>query len=164
MTKITEEQVIAAHQSHMSGVKLKVLARHYDVSPEHLSRRMRNLDFPTYNMQGRVQAAFLNGEFVQTAIRMPSTGDKKPKPPKSPKPLSARQRAIFDFIIRFKRENGGDSPTIREIMCEVGIPSTSVVGYNLNVLEARGLISRQSYGSSRRIAVVGGRWEYDGDN
>ncbi|MBL7200653.1 MAG: transcriptional repressor LexA [Anaerolineae bacterium] len=55
--------------------------------------------------------------------------------------LSKRQQNILGFIGRFARANGFP-PTIREIGLEVGISSTSVVNYNLNVLEKKGLIER----------------------
>lgn len=69
--------------------------------------------------------------------------------------LSPRQRAILDYIERFLDENGYP-PTIREIQQELGISSTSVVDYNLNVLEQRGLI-RRNRNISRGIELVGRR-------
>ena len=42
------------------------------------------------------------------------------------KPISIRQKAILSFIIRFKRDSGGDSPTYREIMRGVGITSAAM--------------------------------------
>ncbi len=55
--------------------------------------------------------------------------------------LSKRQQRILDFIREFIRENGYP-PTIRDIGRELGISSTSVVNYNLNVLEREGYIQR----------------------
>jgi repressor LexA len=55
--------------------------------------------------------------------------------------LTTRQRKIVDFIRRFTREHRFP-PTIREIGDEVGISSTSVVNYNLNVLEKKQYIER----------------------
>ena len=55
--------------------------------------------------------------------------------------LSLRQQKILDFIRRFSHEHGFP-PTIREIGQEVGISSTSVVNYNLNVLEKKNHIER----------------------
>lgn len=55
--------------------------------------------------------------------------------------LSTRQQDILDFIRRFSREHGFP-PTIREIGQDVGISSTSVVSYNLNVLEKKNRIER----------------------
>lgn len=69
------------------------------------------------------------------------------------KELSRRQRAILEFIERFLEENDYP-PTIRDIQRELGISSTSVVDYNLKVLEARNLI-RRNRNISRGIELVG---------
>jgi len=53
--------------------------------------------------------------------------------------LSERQRRILEFVREFVRANDRP-PTVREIGKAVGIESTSVVKYNLNVLKQRGLI------------------------
>ena len=55
--------------------------------------------------------------------------------------LSTRQSHILDFIRAFLTNNGYP-PTIREIGQGVSITSTSVVNYNLNVLENAGCIVR----------------------
>lgn len=65
---------------------------------------------------------------------------------------------IFDFIVKFKRENDGNSPTVREIALRCDVSSTSVVNHHLQKLEQVGLISR-SPESARAIRVTGGRWE-----
>ena len=69
------------------------------------------------------------------------------------KELSRRQRASLEFIERFI-ENSGYPPTIRDIQGELGISSTSVVDYNLKVLENRKMI-RRNRNISRGIEVVG---------
>lgn len=55
--------------------------------------------------------------------------------------LSERQRRILDFIARFQQQHGYP-PTIREIGQAAGISSTSVVDYNLKVLEREGMLRR----------------------
>lgn len=55
--------------------------------------------------------------------------------------LSRRQERIVDFIRRFVNEHQFP-PTIREIGEAVDISSTSVVNYNLNALEKKGMIER----------------------
>jgi len=55
--------------------------------------------------------------------------------------LSSRQRRILEFIGEFLEENGYP-PTIREIGRAANISSTSVVNYNLNILQVRGYIQR----------------------
>jgi repressor LexA len=67
--------------------------------------------------------------------------------------LSRRQRAILTFIEDFLTENDYP-PTIRDIQRELAISSTSVVDYNLKVLEQRGLI-RRNRNISRGIELVG---------
>ncbi len=72
--------------------------------------------------------------------------------------LSDRQQKIYEFITKFTREKGRP-PTIREIGRHVGISSTSVVNYNLNILVREGLIQREKE-VSRGLRVVretGGR-------
>ena len=67
--------------------------------------------------------------------------------------LSDRQQAILDFISQFLDENDYP-PTIRDIQHELGISSTSVVDYNLKVLEERDFI-RRNRNISRGIEIVG---------
>ena len=55
--------------------------------------------------------------------------------------LTTRQQKMLEFIRRYLNENQFP-PTIREIGKAVGIPSTSVVNYNLNSLESKGFIER----------------------
>lgn len=67
--------------------------------------------------------------------------------------LSERQQAIMEFILRFTQDNQYP-PTIREIGHNVGISSTSVVNYNLNILETKGFIERDKE-VSRGIKLIG---------
>lgn len=67
--------------------------------------------------------------------------------------LNPRQRHMLEFIRRHLRETGYP-PTIREIGSEVGISSTSVVNYNLNVLQSKGYLVRTRE-TSRGLRVVG---------
>jgi len=59
------------------------------------------------------------------------------------KKLSDKQRRIIRFIDRFLLDRGYP-PSIRDIQTGCGISSTSVVDYNLNILESRGYISRRA--------------------
>jgi repressor LexA len=67
--------------------------------------------------------------------------------------LSGRQRQVLEFIRSFIDEHGYP-PTIRDIQKGCGISSTSVVDYNLNVLEKRGLLDRDGR-VSRGLELVG---------
>ena len=69
--------------------------------------------------------------------------------------LSIKQRSIVDFIGRFLAEKGYP-PSIRDIVGGCGISSTSVVDYNLNILEKLGYIRRHRE-VSRGIELVGRR-------
>jgi repressor LexA len=66
--------------------------------------------------------------------------------------LSPRQQQMLEFI-RTSAEENGYPPTIREIGSAVGISSTSVVNYNLNILQAKGFILR-SHDISRGVRLV----------
>lgn len=68
------------------------------------------------------------------------------------KQLSRRQQAMLDYIGHFLDENTYP-PTIREIQRDLNVSSTSVVDYNLNILEQRNLI-RRNRNISRGIEVV----------
>jgi repressor LexA len=70
------------------------------------------------------------------------------------KDLSAKQRAILDFLRRFIREKGYP-PSIRDIQEECHISSTSVVDYNLKALERMGHIHRDRE-VSRAIELLDG--------
>ena len=59
------------------------------------------------------------------------------------KKLSDKQNRILKFLNKFITENGYP-PAIRDIQAGCGISSTSVVDYNLNILEKEGYIRRQS--------------------
>jgi repressor LexA len=57
--------------------------------------------------------------------------------------LSQRQQHMLEFIRQYGEEHGFP-PTIREIGQAVGISSTSVVKYNLEQLEKKGLLERST--------------------
>ncbi len=65
--------------------------------------------------------------------------------------LSAKQQQIIDFIYHFWEERGYP-PTVRDIVSGCGISSTSVVDYNLDILERKGYFRRHS-GISRGIEL-----------
>jgi repressor LexA len=59
------------------------------------------------------------------------------------KKLSEKQKRIIAFIERFF-DDRGYPPSIRDIQSGCGISSTSVVDYNLRILQDRGYISRHA--------------------
>ena len=75
----------------------------------------------------------------------------------SAKGLNAKQRQMLDFIQNFDEERSYP-PTIRDIQQACNISSTSVVDYNLHILERQGFIHRDRE-VSRGIEVLGGSKE-----
>jgi repressor LexA len=59
------------------------------------------------------------------------------------KKLSDKQRRIISYIDRFLLDKGYP-PSIRDIQAGCKISSTSVVDYNLNILESRGYLRRHA--------------------
>ena len=57
------------------------------------------------------------------------------------KALSLKQKSIIDFIHRFLGDRSYP-PTVRDIVIGCGISSTSVVAYNLAILEKKGYLNR----------------------
>ncbi len=72
----------------------------------------------------------------------------------SPKRQSNLDR-MFGTIVEFKKENNGNSPSIREIMSKTEIGSTSYVLRGLKVLEDQGKIK---FLGVRNITIVGSTW------
>ncbi|MBP1464836.1 transcriptional repressor LexA [Candidatus Chloroploca sp. M-50] len=67
--------------------------------------------------------------------------------------LSVRQEKILNYIRDFLKKNNYP-PAIRDIQNDLGISSTSVVAYNLRILEEKGKISRDGK-ISRGISIPG---------
>ena len=67
--------------------------------------------------------------------------------------LSPKQNNIFNYIVEYFEENG-ISPTIEDVKKGCKISSKSVVSYNLNILEKKGLIDRKK-GIARSIIRPG---------
>lgn len=70
------------------------------------------------------------------------------------KSLSARQQRMLDFINEFLNDQGYP-PTVRDIQNGCSVSSTSVVDYNLNILQREGRI-RRAPDVSRGIEVLDG--------
>jgi len=68
------------------------------------------------------------------------------------KALSAKQQKILEHIREFIDEYGYP-PTIRQIQSALGISSTSVVDYNLNILEREGYLRRDPE-TSRGLEII----------
>ncbi len=70
--------------------------------------------------------------------------------------------AVFKFIVAYKMSHDGNSPTLRDIMREFDISSSSVADFIVRDLSAMGLIRLPSDHAgrsiSRGIEVIGGEW------
>ncbi|RSX55687.1 LexA family transcriptional regulator [Bifidobacterium dolichotidis] len=73
--------------------------------------------------------------------------------PQEREPLTTRQQVVFDAIQDFI-ERTGFAPSMREIGEATGLKSTSSVLHQLNVLEAKGYIRRDS-NKGRAIEIIG---------
>jgi repressor LexA len=72
---------------------------------------------------------------------------------KGKKKLTARQREVLSFLIRFLNERGYP-PTVREIALHFGLKGPKSPKMRLDALEEKGYIRRRP-GKSRAIEVVG---------
>lgn len=66
--------------------------------------------------------------------------------------LTDTQARLLEFIRDYLMRKGY-APTLREMMTGTGIPSTSVVSYNLDRLEEKGYLHRRQAGQ-RAIALT----------
>lgn len=64
---------------------------------------------------------------------------------------------VLAFVVKFKQEHCGDSPTMEEIAAGVGVASRSTVLVHLGALERHGLIERARK-DARRIGIPGAVW------
>ena len=68
------------------------------------------------------------------------------------KPLTDKQRAVYECIVKCIEENGFP-PTVREICSQLGLNSPSTAQLHLNTLEKHGLITREG-SKNRAIRLV----------
>jgi len=64
---------------------------------------------------------------------------------------------ILDFIILYKTEHDGNSPSISQICLAVDVASKNTVWEHLVTLEKEKIIARP-YATARHIEVIGGVW------
>jgi len=70
------------------------------------------------------------------------------------------QERIREYIVKYKREHNGISPTLRRMVDELGLSSTSVVHYHIGRMCNEGVIYKV-YTENKRfgIGVPNSRWE-----
>lgn len=73
-------------------------------------------------------------------------------------PIKHSRKAVLDYIITYKREHDGNSPSLRQMMTACRVTSTSNMSYILADLQKGGQIVVNP--GSRGIEVIGGRWSY----
>jgi SOS-response transcriptional repressor LexA len=69
-----------------------------------------------------------------------------------------RRDRILQFIIAYKSDFDGNSPSVEEIMAACAISSKSIANYHLRQLAKGGLIRLPERKQARSITVVGGEW------
>jgi len=65
--------------------------------------------------------------------------------------------AVFEFLVLYKRQHDGNTPSTREIAAACCL-STSGVNYHLTWLDIEDRI-RVSRDGHRRVEIIGGSWE-----
>jgi SOS-response transcriptional repressor LexA len=67
---------------------------------------------------------------------------------------------VFDYLVNYKKDNGGNTPSIREIVKNTKAQSTSVIAYSLEKLEDYGSI-KQNESGKKGVSVIGEQWVID---
>jgi len=68
--------------------------------------------------------------------------------------LTSIQQRVFGFVIYYKSNHDGNSPTIRDIVVGADVSSTSVVRHSLLALQRKGLLTYDK----GAVSIDGGRW------
>lgn len=73
--------------------------------------------------------------------------------------LTPRKQQVYKFILAYKSQHDGNSPSLHEIGKGCGLRSMGYISEALHGLESLGLI-RLNYvdGKARAIEVIGGKW------
>jgi SOS-response transcriptional repressor LexA len=69
--------------------------------------------------------------------------------------MSSKDNQVLKFIIRYKSENNGNSPSYEDIMAACGISTKSHVKAILDKLEVSGALERDG---TRHIVVPNSEW------
>ena len=77
-------------------------------------------------------------------------------------PNTERPIEIFRFIVKYKEDNNGISPTVAEIAEHMGGLSSSMVNMYLRTLQDQGRITLPPKGVARGIQVDKSAWVYYG--
>ena len=77
------------------------------------------------------------------------------KTPSNANPMLALE--IFEFIVEYKKEHDGNSPTYHEIVAGTSILSTNTAWYYVQKLLKVGLMKMVD----GKLCAAGGEWNYD---
>ncbi len=72
--------------------------------------------------------------------------------------MTTTAAAIYAYILAYKTQHDGNSPTVRQISAECHV-AISVVHYHLRRLQEAKLIALPESGSARHISVIGGSYQ-----
>lgn len=72
--------------------------------------------------------------------------------------LHPTAEALYEFVVRYKTQHAGDSPSRREIQAALELPSVSMVHHHLVMLERAGKIRLGRAGQARMIGIPGAEW------
>lgn len=101
----------------------------------------------------REAGTYRKGETMTISKTCPPRPGRRGRKPEG----SKYSAAVLEYIISYKRNNDGASPTLREICTACNVPSTSIAYYVLMILERDGKICRDK-DKYRGIRVTGGSW------
>lgn len=73
--------------------------------------------------------------------------------------ITEKQKEVLEFIIRYKEEHDGNSPSVFQIRDACELSAVSTVYYHLTKLEEAGRIKLNKI---KGIEVTGGEWSYEG--
>lgn len=146
-----ERQMLLGH--HISAARrFEHAAKYYEKAGEKdlaaLCLRNAGRNVPT----SPVVAARAGRRPMKRTIAKP-TGRKRGRPGNG----GAMMARIFEFICTQKADHDGVPPSVREIMAEMGLHSSSLVAFYLSKLRGKGLIDFNPK-ESRTIRVTGGQW------
>lgn len=71
--------------------------------------------------------------------------------------MNSTTNRVLNFIISYKTEHDGNSPTLSQICAATDTRSKNTVWEHLVALEEAGIITRP-FGTARHIGVIGGKW------
>lgn len=72
--------------------------------------------------------------------------------------ISPTAYAVYRYVLKFKAENDGVSPTLVEISAGIGLASFTDISRRLRELETAGLVRTIGKHSGKRILITGGKW------